>query len=146
MHIARFASKVTVIHRRHELRATRILQERVFAEPNIDFIWDSAVEGIEGKDFVKSLRLNHLPTGKKSTLAVAGIFVSIGFKPDTDYLKGILPLDNAGQIITDEKMETKIPGILAAGDIRANSGRQAITAAGDGATAAINIGRLLTEH
>ncbi|MFC1932240.1 thioredoxin-disulfide reductase [Chloroflexota bacterium] len=146
LHLAKFASRVTVIHRRRQLRATRILQERAFSEPNIEFLWDSTVEKIEGEDFVKRLRLNQVPTGEKSTLEVAGIFVSIGFKPDTDYLKGILQLDATGHIVTNEKMETEIPCILAAGDIRYNSGRQAITAAGDGATAAIYAERFLTEQ
>lgn len=146
LHLARFATKITVIHRRHQLRATRILQERAFSEPNIEFLWDTTVEKIEGEDSVKRLRLNQVRTGEKSTLEVAGIFVAVGFKPDTDYLKGILPLDNVGHIITNEKMETKIPGIFAAGDIRHNSGRQAITAAGDGATAAIYAERFLIEQ
>ena len=146
LHLAKFASKVTVLHRRRQLRATRILQERAFAEPKIEFRWDSIVEKIEGEDFVKRLRLNQVKTGEKSTLEVAGIFISIGFKPDTDYLKGILPLDAVGHIITNEKMETKIPGILAAGDIRHDSARQAITAAGDGATAAIFAEKFLTEQ
>jgi len=145
LHLAKFASKVIVIHRRRQLRATRILQERAFAEPKIDFRWDATVESIEGEDFVKRLRLNQVITGGKLTLEVAGIFVSIGFKPDTDYLKSILPLDAVGHIITNEKMETEVAGILAAGDIRNNSGRQAITAAGDGATAAIYAERFLTE-
>jgi len=146
LHLAKFASKVTVIHRRHQLRATGILPERAFAEPSIEFLWDSTVERVEGEDFVKRLRVNQVPTGEKSALEVAGIFVAIGFKPDTDYLKGILPLDAVGHIITNEKMETEVPGILAAGDIRNNSGRQAITAAGDGATAAIYAERFLTEN
>ncbi|MDZ4231152.1 MAG: thioredoxin-disulfide reductase [Dehalococcoidales bacterium] len=145
LHLAKFASKVTVIHRRHELRATRIIQERAFAEPKMNFLWDSAVEEIEGNDFVEKLRIHKLPDGEKSTLDVDGIFIAIGFSPETDYLKGLLSLDAIGHIITNEKMETKIPGILAAGDIRANSGRQAITAAGDGATAAIYAERFLTE-
>ncbi len=145
LHLAKFASRVTVIHRRRELRATRILQERAFSEPKLNFLWDSAVDKIEGKDFVERLGLHQIPGGEKSTLEVSGIFISVGFKPDTGYLKGILPLDPIGHIITNEKMETEIPGILAAGDIRNNSGRQAITAAGDGATAAIYTDRLLTE-
>ncbi len=95
------------------------------------------VEGIEGEDVVKRLSLRQVITGKKSTLDVAGVFIAIGLKPNTDFLKGILPLDEAGYIITNDKMETKIPGIFAAGDIRQNSARQAITSAGDGATAAI---------
>ncbi|MBI4284031.1 MAG: thioredoxin-disulfide reductase [Chloroflexi bacterium] len=146
LYLVRFASKVTVIHRRHQLRATAILQERVFAEPKIAFRWDSAVERIEGRDFVERLRLRNLLTGEESALEVAGIFVAIGVKPDTDYLKGIVTLGPVGHIITNEKMETSVPGILAAGDIRQNSGRQAITAAGDGATAAIYAERFLTEQ
>ena len=145
LHLAKFASRVTVIHRRRQLRATRILQEKAFSEPKIEFRWDSTVEEIEGGDFVKRIRLNQVVTREKSMLQVAGVFISIGFKPDTDYLKGILPLDNIGHIIANEKMETAVPGIFAAGDIRSNSGRQAITAAGDGATAAIYADRFLTE-
>jgi len=144
LHLAKFTSRVTVIHRRRELRATRILQERASAERNIEFLWDTTVEEIAGEVFVQRLRLNQVLTGEQSTLDVAGIFISIGFKPDTAYLKDILALDAVGHIVTNERMETAIPGILAAGDIRANSGRQAITAAGDGATAAIYAEEFLT--
>ena len=144
LHLAKMASKVTVIHRRDQLRATRILQERAFAEPKIDFAWDSVVEKVEGKDFVHGLRLRNVKTDQNSELEVAGLFVSIGFRPDTDYLKGLLTLDDIGHIITNEKMETGIAGIFAAGDVRQNSGRQAITAAGDGATAAIYAEKYLT--
>ncbi|MFC2056993.1 thioredoxin-disulfide reductase [Chloroflexota bacterium] len=146
LHLAQFASKVMVIHRRDQLRATAILQERAFAEPKIEFVWDATVEKIEGEGFVKRLRLNQIKTGGKSALEVAGVFVSIGFKPDTAYLKDILSLDPVGHIVTNEKTETEIPGIFAAGDIRFNSARQAITAAGDGATAAIYAQRFLTEN
>jgi len=137
LHLAKFASRVTVIHRRDQLRASRILQEKAFSQPKIEFRWNSIVEKIEGKDLVKRIGLRQVKTGEESALEVAGIFISIGLKPNTDYLKGILPLDVTGHIITDEKMETKVPGIFAAGDIRHNSTRQVITAAGDGATAAI---------
>jgi len=145
LHLTKFASRVTVIHRRNQLRATRILQEKAFSEPKINFLWDTIVEKIEGEDLVKRIRLHQVKTGENSVLEVAGIFVSIGFKPDTDYLKGVLPLDATGHIITNDKMETEIPGILAAGDIRHNSARQAITAAGDGATAAIYAEKFLTD-
>lgn len=137
LHLAEFASKVVVIHRRDQLRATPILQERAFAEPKIEFLWDTTVDEVTGDNIIKSLRLNNVKTGEKSTLDIGGVFVSIGFQPDTDYLKGILPLDAAGHVITNEIMGTEVPGIFAAGDIRAGSARQAITAAGDGATAAI---------
>jgi len=137
LHLAKFASRVTVIHRRNQLRAGRILQEKAFSKPKIEFRWDSIVEEIEGRDIVQGIKLHQVKTGEKSTMEVTGVFISIGLKPNADYLKSILPLDATGLIITDEKMETKIPGIFAAGDIRHNSARQAITAAGDGATAAI---------
>jgi len=137
LQLTKFASKVTVIHRRDELRATRIVQEKAFTEPKIEFLWNNIVERIEGEDVVKRLRLRNVVTGEESTLDVSGVFVSIGFKPNTDYLKDILPLDAAGYIVTNEKMETEIPGIFAAGDIRRSSIRQVIAAAGDGATAAI---------
>jgi thioredoxin reductase (NADPH) len=145
LHLAKFASKVTIIHRRDQLRATRILQEKAFSEPVIDFLWDTVVKKIEGEASVQRIGLNQVKTDQDSTLEVAGVFISIGFKPDTDYLKGIVPLDATGHIITNEKMETEIPGILAAGDIRKNSARQAIAAAGDGATAAIYAEKFLTD-
>jgi thioredoxin reductase (NADPH) len=145
LHLAKFSSKVILIHRRDRLRATRILEERARAEPRIKFLWDTAVEKIEGEDMVKRLNLRQVKTGKKSSLDVAGVFIATGFKPNTDYLKGFLPLDKAGFIITNDQMETKIPGVFAAGDIRLNSARQAITAAGDGATAAINAEKFLAQ-
>ena len=145
LHLTRFASRVTVIHRRDQLRSGRILQEKAFAQPKIEFRWDSIVEKIEGGDLVKGIRLRQVKTGEESALDVAGIFISIGLRPNTDYLKGILPLDVTGLIITDEKMGTEIPGIFAAGDVRHNSARQAITAAGDGATAAIYAEKFIME-
>jgi len=145
LHLTKFASKVTVIHRRRQLRASRILQEKAFSEPKINFLWDSVVEKIEGEEVVKKIRLHHVKTRENSALEVGGIFVSIGQKPDTDFLKGILALDATGHIITNDRMETEIPGIFAAGDIRHNSARQAITAAGDGATAAIYAEKFLAD-
>lgn len=145
LHLTSFASRVIVIHRRNQLRASRILQERAFSEPQIEFLLNTIVEQIEGTDVVKRLRLHQVISGEKSTLDVAGIFISIGLKPNTDYLKGILPLDAVGHIITNDKMETEIAGIFAAGDVRGNSARQAITAAGDGATAAIYTQKFITE-
>ena len=145
LHLAKFASRVVVIHRRDQLRASRILQERAFSEPKLEFLWNSIVEEIDGKDLVERIRLQQVATGEKSTLDVSGVFISIGQRPNTDYLKGIVPLDANGYIITNEKMETGIPGILAAGDIRSNSIWQAIAAAGDGATAAIYADRFLSQ-
>jgi thioredoxin reductase (NADPH) len=143
LHLTRFATKVSVIHRRDQLRATPILQEKAFSEPKIDFLWDSVVQKIEGKDLVNRIRLRNVKTGKESSLDVAGVFVSIGFTPNTEYLKGVVPLDKTGAIITDPNMATGVAGIFAAGDIRQNSPRQVIAAAGDGAIAAIGATKFL---
>jgi thioredoxin reductase (NADPH) len=137
LELTKFASKVTVIHRREELRATKILQERAFATPKIEFLWNTVVEAVEGEDTVKRLRLNNVKTGEKSTLDISGVFVAVGFRPNTDYLKKVVTLEKDGTIITDEKMETDVPGIFAAGDIRSSSIRQVAGAVGDGAVAAI---------
>jgi len=144
LELTKFASKITVIHRRHELRATKILQEKAFAEPRIEFLWDTVVEEIAGKDFVGQIKVRNVKTGEESALDISGVFVSIGFKPNTDYLKGILTLDAIGAIVTNDRMETSVPGVLAAGDIRSNSIRQVISAAGDGATAAIYAEKYIT--
>jgi thioredoxin reductase (NADPH) len=142
--LTRFASRVTVIHRRDQLRAGALLRERAAANPKIDFLWNSVVEAIIGDSEVNALQLRNVKTGVRSTLDVSGIFVSIGQHPNTEYLRGLLSLDENGQVITNDRMETQIPGIFAAGDIRHNSARQAITAAGDGATAAISAERYLS--
>jgi thioredoxin reductase (NADPH) len=145
LELTRFASKVTVIHRRNELRATKIVQEKAFANPKIEFLWDSAVEAITGNDFVKKITVANLKTGKKSVMDVDGVFVSVGSQPATGYLKGILTLDVNGAIIVNDRLETSVPGIFAAGDIRSGSIRQVVPAAGDGAVAAINAGKHISE-
>ncbi|MBI4296277.1 MAG: thioredoxin-disulfide reductase [Chloroflexi bacterium] len=145
LHLTKFASKVSVIHRRDQFRAARIVQEKTQADPKIEFILNSVVEGLEGKDVLEGLKLRDTVTGKESDLKVAGVFVCIGLKPNTEYLKGSLSLDEQGYIITNDRMGTDIPGVFAAGDIRHNSPQQAITAAGDGATAAIYAQRFLGE-
>jgi len=145
LHIAKFASSVAVIHRRNELRATKIVQERAFAEPKIRFVWNSTVQSIEGTDKVRDVRLKDVVTGQESVMTVDGIFVSIGFKPNTDYLRGILNISPEGYVVVNDRMETGVPGIYAAGDIRSNSIRQVISACGDGATAAVYADRYLGE-
>jgi thioredoxin reductase (NADPH) len=145
LYLTKFASKVTVIELLPKLGASRILQERATAEPKIEFRLNTKVEEIEGEEVVKRLRLRQVITGEKSNLDVAALFVSIGIKPNTDYLKGILSLDASGNIITNDKLETSIPGIFAAGDVRQSSAQQAITAAGDGATAAIYAEKFISE-
>jgi thioredoxin reductase (NADPH) len=138
MHLTKFASSISLIHRRDKLRATAILQDKALAEAKIEFILNTIVKSIEGKDFVQKLLLENVKTGKQSTLETDGVFVSIGLKPNTDYLKDLLPLDKQGHIITDEHMSTKIAGIFATGDIRSGSIRQVTTAVGDGTVAALS--------
>ncbi len=145
LHLARFVSHVSVIHRRDKLRATHILQEKAFAQAKIDFRWNTIVEAIEGDNFVEKLRLRNVLTGEVSTLSVAGVFISVGLKPNTGYLKDIVALDKLGQVIVNNNMETQTPGIFAAGDIRSGSIRQAIAAAGDGAIAAISAQKYLSK-
>ena len=144
LHLSKFASSVKVIHRRNQLRASKILQEKANAEKKIDFVWDSVVIQIEGDKTITQLKLKNVKDGKISSLPVSGVFVAIGLEPNSSLWKEFLPLDEAGYIITNELMETKIPGIFAAGDVRHNSARQAITACGDGATAALSVEKFLS--
>jgi thioredoxin reductase (NADPH) len=146
LHLTHFSSRVTIIHRRNQLRATYVLQQKLKSEPGIDLLLDTIVTGIEGTESVERIKLLNIKTGQSSVKEVSGVFIAVGTSPDTEYIKGIVPLDESGYIITNEKMETAIPGVLAAGDIRHNSARQAITAAGDGATAAIYAQKYLTEN
>ena len=135
--VTRYASKVYVIHRRDELRASRILQERAFANPKMEFVWNTVVEEVEGADAVERLKLRNVVTSEESALDVSAIFIFIGHHPNSDFLKGYVKMDGAGHVFVNEWMETDVPGLFAAGDIRVNSARQVVTAAGDGATAAI---------
>lgn len=142
--LTRFASKVFIIHRRDKLRASKTAQERAFTHKRIEPIWDTVVDEIKGDDKVSELALRNVKTGKASHLAVDGVFVYVGQVPNTGYLKEQIPTDKEGYIITDERMETQVKGVFAAGDIRKNSSRQVITAAGDGATAAISAEKFLS--
>ncbi|MBU0946819.1 MAG: thioredoxin-disulfide reductase [Proteobacteria bacterium] len=143
-HLTKFAAKVTVIHRRDALRATQIIQEKAFANKKIDFIWNSVVTSIEGKEGVEQLRL--LDTGgKESTLKVEGIFVLIGVLPNNEMLPLTdLNADEGGFIPTDCETRTSIPGVMAAGDIRSKEVRQVVNAAGEGATAVLAAENYLT--
>jgi len=144
LYLSKFASSVKVIHRRSQLRADKIIQERAMVEPKIEFIWDTVVTQIEGDGVVKQLMLKSTKNAKISILELEGVFVAIGSEPNSAQWRGLLPLDEGGYIITNEIMGTRIPGIFAAGDVRHNSARQAITAAGDGATAAMSAERFLS--
>jgi thioredoxin reductase (NADPH) len=133
----RFADKVTVIHRRDKLRAGAILQERAFANPKMEFVWNTVVTEILGEDAVTGVRLHNRETGEDSTMDVAGVFIFIGQHPNTGFLGGLVPLDEGGHALVSEWMETELPGLYVAGDARRNSARQVVSSAGDGATAAI---------
>ena len=142
--LTRFASKVIVIHRRDQLRATKILGEGALARPKIEFLWDTVVESIGGDGQVRELGLRNVKTGTESKLEVSGIFVAVGLRPNTGYLEGVVALSQEGFILVNDQMETGVPGVFAAGDIRAGSARQVSSAVGDGATAAISAERYLS--
>ncbi|MEX0749520.1 MAG: thioredoxin-disulfide reductase [Dehalococcoidia bacterium] len=144
--VSRYASKVYLIHRRDELRASAILQERAFAEPKMEFIWNTVVEEIAGDDAVKVVKLKNIVTGEQSELPVAAVFIFIGLTPNTNYLRDKLRMDEGGHIFVNEWMETDVPGLFAAGDIRAQSARQVVSSAGDGATAAIRADHYISDH
>ncbi|MBA7555121.1 Thioredoxin reductase [subsurface metagenome] len=136
--LTRYASKVTIIHRRNRLRAEKLLQEHAFKNNKIDFIWDSTVDKIEGMNIVENIKLKNIKRGSITDFECSGIFIFVGFTPNTEYIKEIVNTDNSGRIITDDKMNTNVPGIFAAGDLRANTYRQIATAVGDGVTAALS--------
>src|SRR5262249_3068626 len=143
MHLTQYASQVTIIHRRDTLRACQLLQERARSKEKLAFRWNTVVQAIEGDDTVRRIQIADVKTGERSQLEVGGVFLYIGLTPNTQFLNGLLPLNERGQIITDLSMRTAIPGIVAAGDVRCESSRQLISAAGDGATAALAAVRYL---
>ncbi len=134
--LTRFARRVYLVHRRDQLRAQKILQERALANEKITILWNRVVEEILGEEQVEGLRLRHVQTGETETLKVQGVFVFVGISPQSEFVKGVLPTDEKGFIFTDAEMRTEVPGVFAAGDVRAKACRQIVTAAGDGATAA----------
>jgi len=134
--LSKLVKKVYLIHRRDQLRAIKILQERALANENISIIWDTVVEKIEGKQGVESLALKNVKENSTSSLKVDGVFIYVGLKPNTQWLKNILPLTEQGFIQTSSNMETSLPGVFAAGDVRNKLLRQIATAVGDGSTAA----------
>jgi thioredoxin reductase (NADPH) len=146
MFAARHVAKVYLVHRRDELRASRILQERAFADPKFEFVWNTVVTEVLGEEQVVGVRLRDLPSGEERVLPVAGVFVFIGHHPNTAYLRSLVRMDEGGHIVVDEWMETDQPGLFAAGDARQNSARQVVTAAGDGATAAIAAEHYISSH
>ena len=143
--VARYASRVYIIHRRDQLRASAVLQERAFANPKLSFIWNTVVEEIRGEEAVESLRLRNVVTGEESDLTVAAVFIFIGQTPNTSFLDGLVEMDGGKHVIVNAWMETSRPGVFAAGDVRNDSARQVISAAGDGATAAIRADHYITD-
>ena len=144
-YLSGIVNKVTVIHRRDELRASRILQERSFSNPKIDFLWSHVVEKFQGDNALKSALVRNLKTGEVYPYPSTGAFIYIGFESNSSFLKGKVPMDELGHINTNIAMETEIPGVYACGDIRVNSDRQLGNAVGDGITAALSAYKYITE-
>jgi thioredoxin reductase (NADPH) len=143
--LTRFASEVTVIHRRDKLRASRIMQDKAFAHPKIRFVWNSVVEDVTdvAKGEVTGVVVRDVVTGERSTIAADGVFVAIGHSPNTELFKGQLAMDANGYLLTHAGTRTSVPGVFAAGDVQDHIYRQAITAAGSGCMAAIDAEKFL---
>lgn len=135
--LTRFATKVTVVHRRDKLRASPILQQRAKEHPKMDFIWDTAVEKIEGQGKVQTVSLKNLKTNEVSSMAIDGVFIFVGHDPNTSFLKGFVEMDEKGYIKSDGSVKTSVPGVFAAGEIRAGATKQLVAACGEGCEAAL---------
>jgi thioredoxin reductase (NADPH) len=143
--LTKFASEVTVIHRRDELRATKSLQERAFANPKMRFVWDTVVEEILGEDTVSGVRVRNVKTGEASVIETDGVFVYVGLIPGTKLFVGQLELNEQGYIVADAHQRTSVPGVFAAGDVQSPDFRQVVIAAGAGAKAVLEADRYLAE-
>ena len=142
--LTRFASKVTIIHRRDALRASKIMQQRAFDNPKIEFIWDTVVTEYLGEDSISGLRLRNVKTDESYDLAVTGVFIAIGHRPNTDIFKGQLEMKDNGYLVTQpDCARTNVEGVLACGDVQDDIYRQAVTAAGSGCMAALDAERWL---
>lgn len=142
--LTKFANKIYVIHRRDTLRAVQLLQEKVFAEKKIEVVFDTNVEEIAGGQMIENLKVKNVKTGKPGSIAVDGVFIFIGWNPNTSFLSdNKIALDENGYIITDEKMQTSLEGVFACGDVRKKMLRQVVTAVSEGATAAISAQHLI---
>jgi thioredoxin reductase (NADPH) len=144
--LTKFAHHVTVIHRRDELRATKILQERALENNKIGFLWDTVVQEILGKEKVEGVRLKNVKTGEESEMATDAVFIAIGHKPNTDIFKGKIDLDIRGYITVHEATKTSIEGVFVAGDAGDHRYRQAVTAAGSGCKAALDVEKYLEDN
>jgi len=144
--LANIAKKVTVVHRRDRLRASQIMQDRIMKNPRISLVLDSTIGEILGERHVTGVRLENVKNHRSTTMPADGVFIAIGYTPNTEILKGKIDLDPKGYVVTKNETETNIPGVFAAGDVRDYRYRQAITAAADGCKAAIDADRFLAEH
>lgn len=144
--LARGCEKVYVIHRRDEFRGAKILQQQLLSLPNVEVIWDSVVEKIEGEGVVNNIKVRNVKTEEQSELPVQGVFVAVGNRPDTDMVKDIVDRDEKGYIIGDETGTTSTAGLFVAGDVRTKALRQVVTAASDGANAVCSIEKYLAEQ
>ena len=151
MYLTKFARKVTVIHRRNELRAAKSIQEKAFKNPKLHFMWDTVVTRVDGDELLSSMTVKNVKTGELTTInadeedGLFGLFGFIGYNPNSQLFEGMLDMEN-GYIKTDENMHTNIPGVFAAGDIRVKSLRQVVTAAADGAIAAMQAEHYISNH
>ncbi|MBI4298761.1 MAG: thioredoxin-disulfide reductase [Chloroflexi bacterium] len=145
LYLSRITKKVTVVHRRDQLRASKILQERAFSNPKMDFKWSHTVEEVRGNGQVDRVLLKNLRTGERTEFGTYGVFIYIGFHPNSAFLRDVVPLDNGGHVQANIRMETSIPGVYACGDVRQYSDRQLATAVGDGVTAALSAYNYITE-
>ena len=139
IYLSKIASKVRIIHRRDKLRAQKIIQDRAFKIPNIEFIWDTVVTEIGGKDSVEYVTLKNVKSGETSKLETSGVFIYVGLVPNSELVKENVNVDQNGFILTDERMETNVKGVYAVGDVRKTVLRQVLTAAADGAIAAVDL-------
>ena len=151
MYLTKFARKVTIIHRRNELRAAKSIQEKAFKNPKLHFMWDTVVTRVDGDELLSSMTVKNVKTGELTTIeadeddGLFGLFGFIGYNPNSQLFEGMLDMEN-GYIKTDENMHTNIPGVFAAGDIRVKSLRQVVTAAADGAIAAMQAEHYISNH
>ena len=144
--LTKFASKIHLVHRRKELRASKVMQERAFDNPKIEFHFESVIEEIVGNEKVQKVVLKNTQSNEKSTLEVGGVFVAIGHEPNTKLFAGQVELDDQGYIVLKNRTETSVPGVFAAGDVHDHRYRQAVTAAGYGCMASIDVDKYFSEN
>jgi len=143
--LTKFASQVQVIHRKDKLRASAALKDEAFANPKISFVWDSVVTNVTGETKVQGVKIKNLKTGKESDLPLDGLFVAIGYDPNTEMLRGQVELDSKGYVVTRNRTESSVPGVFVAGEVHDTRYRQAITAAGDGCKALLDAEKFIKQ-